>query len=45
MTDISAEELIQRLKRESLQSTNWGYIRGIEKAMHIVVDLTKGKNP
>lgn len=45
MTDISAEELIKRLKKETLQSSNWGYIQGLEKAMHIVVDLTKGKDP
>jgi hypothetical protein len=44
MTDISAEELIERLKKEILQTTNWARIGGLEKAIQIVDDLTKGRN-
>ena len=45
MTDISAEELIKRLKKEILQTTNWARIGGLEKAIQIINDLSEGKNP
>ena len=45
MTAISSEELIRRLKKEILQTTNWARIGGLEKAIQIVDDLAKGKQP
>ena len=45
MTDISSEQLIKRLKKEILQTTNWARIGGLEKAIQIVDDLAKGKEP
>ena len=45
MTDISAEELIKRLKKEILQTTSYARIGGLERAVQIIDDLAKGKEP